>query len=59
MDKEMKCEKCGDVMKRIGPFARAKQESRDAVKSNAFFEYQCINDTCEKHGKKLKLNPFL
>ena len=54
MDKEIKCEECEGVMRRIGPFARAKQESQSADKSGGFFDYEC-----PECGKKVKLNLFI
>lgn len=42
-------------MRKIGPFARRKEEGEPAYKSDGTAKYQCANEECEDYGKIVTL----
>ena len=51
MQDKLKCEKCGNAMRQIGPFASTKLEGQPSKKWDGHLDFQCINDECENVGK--------
>jgi hypothetical protein len=47
--KEITCKSCGEQMRQIGPFARAKDDGDSAHKWDGSFDFQCINVQCENY----------
>jgi len=52
------CERCDQLLRNIGPFAREKREGEPSVKFDGFYDYECINETCENQGKIIKLKSW-
>ncbi len=55
MDYKVNCEKCGNPMHQIGPFASNKPEGQPSEKWDGFFDFECINDKCIDLGQIIKI----
>ncbi|MBU2103464.1 hypothetical protein KJ848_03245 [Patescibacteria group bacterium] len=54
----VKCEECGQEMRKIGPFARTKPEGAASFNFDGTYDYNCINEACGKIGKILKVKLY-
>jgi len=49
----MKCTKCGQEMKKSGPYADNKDESQPTSKGPDEINYWCINPECSEYQKNV------
>ncbi len=56
MNNEVKCEKCNQPMRQIGPFAKVKPEGQPSEKWDGNLDFECRNDNCKNLGKIITVN---
>jgi hypothetical protein len=49
----MYCKKCGQEMKKSGPYAKIKDESQETNKNENDIYYWCMNPDCPKFQKNI------
>gem|GEM_PF-3111147 len=47
------CLKCGNIMKKSGPFARVKREGDPAYSGKSQFFYTCMHEGCSEFYKEI------
>lgn len=54
-EKKIKCRKCGQEMKKSGPYSHCKDEGESAYKGPHTVYYCCMNEKCENFYKTIKI----
>jgi len=51
------CERCGEVMYQIGPFAKGHKDGEEPERFDGIFRYQCTNSDCPDLEKIIEVTP--
>jgi hypothetical protein len=52
---KIKCKKCGELMRQIGPFAHTKSEGGQSKKFDGVYKFECIDDNCDNRGVAISI----